>query len=175
MTIAAHQLTQDALAAPNRSRKAPTPASARLRGCRYSGMNGSRVTEEVVVRGRIAFITGHSLTLSREEADTIVEILRPFAKPWTGYVHTDAHRHLDHALGFLEHDEIDAVEALHGLIDFMRTANLWTTEEAVPRARYEQEAATAFRRDLGEHVDPDDDPAIDADVIPWRGRLSDEA
>ena len=117
-------------------------------------MNGSRVTEEVVVRGSIEFITGHSLTLSREEADTIVEILRPFAKPWTGYVHTDAHRHLDHALGFLEHDE---------------------TEEAVPRARYEQEAATAFRRDLGEHVDPDDDPAIDADVIPWRGRLSDEA
>jgi hypothetical protein len=45
----------------------------------------------------------------------------------------------------------------------------------VPRARYEQEAATAFRRDRGEHVDPDDDPAIDADVIPWRGRLSDEA
>jgi len=30
----AHQLAQDDPAAPNRSRKAPTPASARLRGCR---------------------------------------------------------------------------------------------------------------------------------------------
>ena len=137
-------------------------------------MGNSRVTEEVVVRGSIEFITGHGMNLSRQEADTMVEILRPFARPGTGHVHTDAPSHLDHALGFLEADEIDAIEALHGLIVFMGAANLWTTEDALLKARYEQEAAIAFERDLGEHVDPDDDPAIDADVIPWRGRHSDE-
>ena len=66
------------------------------------------------------------------------------------------------------------MEALQGLIDFMGTDKLWTSEEALQRARYEQEAATAFERGLGEYVDPDDDPAIDADVIPWRGTHSDE-
>ena len=135
-------------------------------------MNESRVTEEVVVRGSIEFITGHGLNVSRYEADTIGEMLLPFARPRTGNI---APSHLDRALAFLEAEEIDAVEAVQGLIDSMGSASMWTSEEALQRARYEQEAAIAFERDLGEHVDPDDDPAIDADVIPWRGGRSNEA
>jgi hypothetical protein len=138
-------------------------------------MDGSRVTEEVVVRGSIEFVTGHSLNLSREEADTIADMLRPFATSWTDNRHADPPTHLDHAIGFLEGEEPDAVEALHGLLEYMGSASLWTAEEALHRANYEQEAATAFGRDLGEEVGVDDDPAIDLDVIPWRGKHADEA
>ncbi len=138
-------------------------------------MDGSRVAEEVVVRGSIEFITGHSLNLTRDEADSIAVLLRPFATPWTGHTHADPPTHLDHAIGFLEADYPDAVEALHGLLEYMGSAMLWTTEEALRRANYEQQAATAFGRDLGEEVGVDDDPAIDLDVIPWRGKHADEA
>ncbi len=121
------------------------------------------------------FLTSRSLELDREEADVLVAMLRPFASPWTGDDHSYAPSHLDHALTFLEDPVVDASEALYGLVEYMGAAGLWTTQEASLRALYEQEATTAFGRDLGEHVSPDDDPAIDLDVVPFRGRHRDES
>ena len=133
---------------------------------------GTSTTEEVIVRGAIEFITGHSLMLSREEADTLVVMIKPFSTPWTGDSDADPSGHLDHATSFLEVDE--PTQALYALIEYMSTASLWTAEEALLRGKYENVCTDAFRRDLGEDVDPDDDPAIDLDVIPWKGDHADE-
>ena len=70
---------------------------------------------------------------------------------------------------------MDPSSALYGLIEYMGAAGLWTSHETTVRALYEQEAATAFGRDLGEHVSPEDDPAIDLDIVPFRGQHRDEA
>ena len=137
-------------------------------------MDKSRVSEEVVVRGAMEFMTGRNLELTREEADALVTMLRPYASPWTGQDHSYAPTHLDHALSFLEDDMMDPNDALYGLIEYMGAAGLWTAHEANLRALYEQEATTAFSRDLGEHVSPEDDPAIDLDVVPFRGQHRDE-
>jgi hypothetical protein len=138
-------------------------------------MGRSRVPEEVVVRGAMEFMTSRSLELTRQEADTLIGMLRPFGSPWPGEDHSYAPTHLDHALTFLEGDMMDPSEALYGLVEYMGAAGLWTTHEVGLRAMYEQEATTAFGRDLGEHVSPEDDPAIDLDVVPFRGRHRDEA
>ena len=140
-----------------------------------TGMDRSRVSEEVVVRGAMEFMTGRNLELTREEADLLVTLLRPFASPWTSGDHSYAPTHLDHALAFLEGEMMDPSEAFYGLVEYMGAAGLWTTHEANLRALYEQEATTAFGRDLGEHVSPEDDPAIDLDVVPFRGRHRDES
>lgn len=138
-------------------------------------MDRSRVPEEVVIRGAMEFLTSRGLELTGDEADMLVGLLRPFASPWPGEDHSYAPTHLDHALTFLEGDMMDPGEALYGLVEYMGAAGLWTTHEANLRALYEQEATTAFSRDLGEHVSPEDDPAIDLDVVPFRGRHRDEA
>jgi hypothetical protein len=130
-------------------------------------MGRSRVPEEVVVRGAMEFMTSRSLELTRQEADTLIGMLRPFGSPWPGEDHSYA--------PFLEGDMMDPSEALYGLVEYMGAAGLWTTHEVGLRAMYEQEATTAFGRDLGEHVSPEDDPAIDLDVVPFRGRHRDEA
>jgi len=138
-------------------------------------MDGQRISEEVVVRGAIEFITGHRLELTRDEADALVAMLQPFGRPWTGEDHSHAPTHLDHALTFLDDEVMDPSEALCGLVEYMGAAGFWTGDETALRAMYEQEATTAFGRDLGEHVSPEDDPAIDLDVVPFRGRHRDEA
>jgi hypothetical protein len=127
----------------------------------------SSTTEEVIVRGAIELITGHSLVLTREEADALVTLLKPFGTPWIANGHSDPSSHLDHATSFLEVD--DPAQALYALIGYMSAAGLWTPEEALLRAKYEGDCLNAFRRDLGEDVDPDDDPAIDLDIDPWKG------
>jgi hypothetical protein len=130
-------------------------------------VTGSSTTEEVIVRGAIEFITGHSLNLTEEQADTLVTMLKPLATPWAENGHDDPPTHLDHATAFLQVD--DPAQALYALIEYMGMAGLWTAEEALQRATYESEGINACRRDLGEDVDPDDDPAIDLDIIPWKG------
>ncbi len=129
-------------------------------------MGTSSTTEEVIVRGAIKFITGHSLTITDEEADCLATLLKPFGRPWNGDGHNDPCGHLDHATSFLEVE--DPTQALHALVEYMGAAGLWTAEEALLRAKYEGECTDAFRRDLGEDIDPDDDPAIDLDVVPWK-------
>jgi hypothetical protein len=133
-------------------------------------MHGSRVSEEVVVRGAVEFLTGHQLDLTRGEADDLVTILKPFGSPWNGQDHSYAPTHLDHALTFLEDETMDPSGALYGLIEYMSAAGIWTSHETTSRALHEQEAATALERDLGEHVTPEDDPAIDLDVVPFKRR-----
>jgi len=137
-------------------------------------MDRSRISEEVVLRGAMEFMTGRNLQLTGEEADALVTMLRPFASPWTGEDHSYAPTHLDHALSFLEGASLDPSEAFYGLVEYMSAAGLWTANEASLRALYEQEATTAFGRDLGEHVSAEDDPSIDLDVVPFRGRHRDE-
>jgi hypothetical protein len=138
------------------------------------GMDTAQVSEEVVVRGAMEFLTSRNMELTRGEADALIAMLQPFGRPWAGEDHSYAPTHLDHALSFLEEEVLDPSEALYGLIEYMGAAGLWTDHEATSRALYEQEAATAFGRDLGEHVTPDDDPTIDLDVVPFRGRHRDE-
>jgi hypothetical protein len=138
-------------------------------------MDISKVSEEVVVRGAMEFMTSRNLGLTRQEADGLVALLRPFGRPWSSEDHSYPPTHLDHALAFLEDDIMDSSEAFYGLIEYMSAASLWTAHEANLRALYEQEATTAFGRDLGEHVSPEDDPAIDLDVVPFRGRHRDES
>lgn len=133
-------------------------------------MDNSRVAEEVVVRGAMEFLSSHHLELNREEADVLISMLRPLGQPWSGEDHTYAPTHLDHALTFLEDESMDPSEAMYGLIEYMGAAGLWTSHEATARALYEQEAITGFGRELGEHVSPDDDPAIDLDIVPFKTR-----
>jgi hypothetical protein len=138
-------------------------------------MGKSQIAEEVAVRGAMEFITGRNLELTRDEAESLISLLQPFGSPWSGEDHSYAPSHLDHALTFLEEEVMDPSEALYGLVEYMGAAGFWTTHEASLRASYELEATTAFGRELGEHVMPEDDPAIDLDVVPFRGRHRDEA
>ncbi len=121
------------------------------------------------------FITGRNLELTRDEADALIALLQPFGSPWSGEDHSYAPSHLEHALTFLEDDVMDPGEALYGLVEYMGAAGFWTSHEASLRASYELEATTAFGRELGEHVMPEDDPTIDLDIVPFRGRHRDEA
>jgi hypothetical protein len=134
----------------------------------YPEMDNSRVAEEVVVRGAMEFLSSHHLEVTRDQADVLISMLRPLGRPWNGEDHTYAPTHLDHALTFLEDEAMDTGEAMYGLIEYMGAAGLWTSHEATSRALYEQEAITAFGRDLGEHVSPDDDPTIDLDIVPFK-------
>jgi hypothetical protein len=138
-------------------------------------MDRPRISEEVVVRGAMEFISGRNFDVTRHEADILIEILRPFGSPWASGDHSLPPTHLDHALSFLEEEVMDPSEAFYGLVEYMGAAGFWTTHEANLRAIYEQEATTAFGRDLGEHVSPEDDPAIDLDIVPFRGQHRDEA
>jgi hypothetical protein len=138
-------------------------------------MDRPQITEEVIVRGAIEFLSSHNLELTRDEADVLITMLRPFGRPWSVGDHSHAPTHLDHALTFLEADIMDLGEALYGLIEYMGAAGLWTPHEATSRALLEQEATTAFGRELGEHVSPEDDPTIDLDIVPFRSKHRNKA